>query len=144
MQHSIKAVGLIKSFEGCRLAAYQDQGGVWTIGWGHTGPEVVRGMLCTVVEASAWLDQDLARVDAGLSRLVKVDLNQNQWDALVDFAFNLGLGALERSTLLRDLNEADFVTAALQFPLWDHVNGLMVPGLLARRKAEMRLFNGGA
>jgi len=141
MTYSEGAVRLVKMFEGCRLRAYQDQGSVWTIGWGHTGPDVVRGMTCTIAQANNWLEEDLAKVDAGLRRLVTIPLNQNQYDAVADFVFNLGLGALEHSTLLRDLNDGDFVTAALQFPLWDHVGGVVVPGLLNRRKAEMRLFN---
>ncbi|PRP71817.1 lysozyme [Chromobacterium amazonense] len=86
------------------------------------------------------MQQDLAKFEVGVSRLVKVQLRQNQFDALVSFSYNLGLGSLQSSTLLRLLNAGDYAGAAGQFILWDKAGGKAVPGLLARRQAEQALF----
>jgi lysozyme len=131
---------LTKQFEGLRLTAYQDQVGVWTIGYGHTGREVHGGMIITEDQADVLLHSDVAGAVACVNRAVTANITQCQFDALVDFTFNLGYGRLLGSTLLRDINAGEFDLVSPQFLLWDHAGGVVVPGLLARRKAERDLF----
>ena len=132
---------LTKTFEGCVLAAYADQGGVWTIGYGHTGPSVHAGMTITQEQAEIFLESDVAAAVHAVNRLVTAPINQNQFNALVDFAFNLGIAALANSTLLRDINAGNFTSAAPQFLVWDHCRGVVNAGLLRRRQAEQTLFS---
>lgn len=131
---------LTEQFEGLRLSAYQDQVGVWTIGYGHTGPEVHGGLILTEDQADTLLHSDVAAAVSCVNRAVTANITQNQFDALVDFVFNLGCGALLSSTLLRYINAGEFDLAAPQFLLWDHAGGVVVQGLLTRRQAEMTLF----
>ena len=129
-----------RKFEGLRLTAYADSGGTWTIGYGHTGLYIRAGMTITREQAEKYLAEDAARAAAAVNRLVKVPLTQNQFDALVDFTFNLGPGALSGSTLLRHLNNGDFAAARAQFERWVHAGGVPLPGLVRRRRAEAELF----
>lgn len=138
-----KGLALTEQFEGCRLTAYQDQVGVWTIGYGHTGPEVCAGMTITAEEAEALLEKDIRSAAECVNNLVSVRLTQEEFDALVDFVFNLGAGAFQRSTLLRQLNAGNFAAAAAQFAIWDRAGGEVVAGLLRRRQAETALFQQG-
>jgi lysozyme len=131
---------LTKQFEGLRLAASQDQVGVWTIGYGHTGPEVHGGLVITQDQADILLHSDVAGAVACVNRAVTANIFQHHFDALVDFVFNLGCGRLLGSTLLRHVNAGEFDLAAPQFLLWDHAGGVVVQGLLTRRQAEMTLF----
>jgi lysozyme len=131
---------LIQSFEECKLASYQDQHGVWTIGWGHTGPYIGPGMTCTQSEADTWFASDVLWAVEGVRRYTDVPLNQNQFDALTSFVFNVGVGGEEHSTLCKDLNASDYAGAAAQFLRWDHINGVVSAGLLRRRQAEQALF----
>jgi lysozyme len=133
-------LALTKSFEGLNLSAYADQGGVWTIGYGHTGLGIHAGLEITQAEADTFLMSDVAGAVAGVNRMVTGNIGQNHFDALVDFAFNLGRVSLSQSTLLRFVNANDFASAAPQFLLWDHIKGVVIPGLLRRRQAEMDLF----
>ncbi|HEY1809687.1 MAG TPA: lysozyme [Acidobacteriaceae bacterium] len=139
--YSGKGLALTEQFEGCRLTAYQDQVGVWTIGYGHTGPEVCAAMTITSEDAQALLARDVSNAAAFVNKIVQVQITQEEFDALVDFVFNLGVGSFERSTLLRLLNAGDFASAAAQFALWDRAGGAFVAGLLRRRQAETALFN---
>lgn len=138
MNHSPKAVGLVKEFEGCRLTAYQDQRGIWTIGFGHTPAN--ENQVCTEEQADAWLDADLKVADAAVNRLVNVVLTQNQFDALVSFVFNVGSGNFQTSTLLRLLNSGQSVLAAMEFLKWVHAGPIVSAGLQRRRAAEQALF----
>ncbi len=131
---------LIESFEGLELTAYQDMVGVWTIGYGHTGVDVKPGLRISAAQAEALLAADLVRFEQGVARLVTFVLNQHQFDALVSFSFNLGLGSLKNSTLLKLLNAGDVTAAAEQFLRWDKAGGGQVAGLLRRRQAERTLF----
>lgn len=131
---------LTKQFEGLRLTAYQDQAGVWTIGYGHTGREVHGGLIITNDQADILLHSDVAGAVACVNRAVTANIFQSRFDALVDFVFNLGCGRLLGSTLLRHVNAGEFDLAAPQFLRWDHAGGMVLPGLLTRRKAEMTLF----
>ncbi|MGA7524413.1 MAG: lysozyme [Acidobacteriaceae bacterium] len=136
-------LALTEQFEGCRLTAYQDQTGVWTIGYGHTGQEVCAGMTITLEQAQALLAKDVSSAAGFVNQIVVVALTQQEFDALVDFVFNLGAGTFEHSTLLRLLNAGEFAAAAGQFALWDHAGGAVVAGLLRRRQAETAMFNEG-
>lgn len=140
MNISANGVKLIQQFEGLRLKAYQDAVGVWTIGYGHTGPDVTPGLVISQAQADALLARDLNRFETGVSRLVSVPLNQNQFDALLSFSYNLGLGSLQNSTLLRLLNQRDYAGAGAQFPRWNKAGGKVLPGLTRRRAAEQALF----
>lgn len=140
MIHSDKAVEIIKEFEGCRLKAYQDQNNVWTIGYGHTGSEAYESNVITLSEAVALLNTDLAVSDRAVSRLVKVDINQNQFDALVSLVFNIGQGHFSTSSCLHLLNAKDFKRAALHLLLWNKAAGIEDKGLKRRRLAEKALF----
>lgn len=138
--YSDAGFALTKKFEGLRLTAYQDQVGVWTIGYGHTGREVHGGLVITQDQANLLLESDVAGAVACVNRAVSIPIAQCQFDALVDFVFNLGCARLLGSTLLRYVNAGEFDLAAGQFPLWDHAGGVVVAGLLARRNAEVQLF----
>jgi lysozyme len=139
MKTNRAGLDLIKQFEGLRLKAYQDSVGVWTIGYGHT-KGVKAGMTINETTAEAFLVNDLESAEADVARLVKIDLNANEHAALVSFVFNLGGGALSRSTLLRKLNTGDRLGAASEFQKWVKAGGVTLAGLVKRRKAERDLF----
>ena len=164
-----EAVELIKSFEGIpdgdpstvNIDAYLDPVGIWTIGWGHAirhGRDFLRGAQnkaiarqlfpggITQAQAETLLRGDLVDTAAAVARLVQVSTDDDQFGALISFAFNVGLGALSKSSLLRLLNAGDFSGAANQFLAWDkgRVGGVLQPlaGLTRRRRAERALFLG--
>jgi len=136
MEYSRIGLHLTEQFEGCKLKAYQDSKGIWTIGYGHTAG-VVPGLTCTQEIADAWLQQDIKWAEAIVNHDVKVPLTQDEFDALVDFVFNCGTGNFEHSTLLKLVNDGQFAEAAQEFQKWDRAGGLIVAGLLRRRLAEM-------
>lgn len=140
MDISQKGIDLIKSFEGCRLSSYKCPAGVWTIGYGHTGCDVKPGHVISQEQADKYLKMDLIVHSNNVSRLVKVPLNQSQFDALVSFEFNVGYGAFNSSTLLRLLNQGKYTDAANQFDRWVYANRKVLPGLVRRRAAEKSLF----
>jgi lysozyme len=140
LTYSKTGLCLTESCEACRCEAYQDQAGVWTIGYGHTGPDVHAGLSITEQQAEALLAQDVKRSAACVNASVTVALTQDEFDGLVDFVFNVGTGAFEKSTMLVDLNKGDFSAAAEQFQMWDHAGGKVVAGLLRRRTQEAQLF----
>ena len=140
--YSDAGFALTKLFEGLRLTAYQDVAGVWTIGFGHTGPDVASGFSITEAEAEVYLHLDLMHAVTCVKRAVTAPLTQNQFDALVDFCFNLGCGTFAHSTLLNYVNTRRMDEAAQQFLLWNHGGGKINPGLTRRRKAEAQLFAG--
>ena len=131
---------LIKSFEQLRFVAYLDQRGRWTIGWGHTGPEVVEGMTCTPEQAERWFQEDTAWAVKGSDDSIHTNVNQQQFDALVSFTFNIGVGAEAHSTMIKLINQRNLTAAAAEFTKWDHVNGVVNAGLQRRRLAEQALF----
>lgn len=134
---------LKEQLEGCRLTAYQDQVGVWTIEYGHTGPDVMPGLTLAQEQAEKLLARDVSKAAACVNQAVTTPLSQSKFDALVDFVFNLGVGPFTKSTLLRDLNVGNFAGAAAQFDFWDHAGGAVVAGLLRRRQAKTALFSDG-
>ena len=136
---SQEGIDLIKNFEGCRLKAYKCPAGIWTIGYGHTSG-VKEGQVITLEQAEQFLRQDLKRFETSVRNLVTVPIKQNQFDALVSFAYNLGATALSTSTLLKKLNNSDYNGAALEFDRWVYANGNKLNGLIRRRAAEKELF----
>jgi len=140
MQTNQAGLSLIKSFEGCKLKSYQDVVGVWTIGYGSTGPDIKAGMNWTQAQADARLTHDLLKFEAGVTGCVKATLTPNQFSALVCFAYNVGLGNLQSSTLLKKVNASDMTGAAAEFLRWNKAGGAVIPGLTRRRQAESDLF----
>jgi lysozyme len=141
MQYSGAGMALTESFEGCQLAAYQDAGGVWSNGFGNTHG-VVPGSTITMAQAVVDLQSNVQNSVNDVNQLVTVKLTQGEFDALVDFDFNLGRGNLARSTLLVELNAGHFSGAADQFQAWDKCEGAVMAGLLRRRVAETAEFTG--
>ena len=139
-EYSKNGLALTEGFEGLRLQAYQDVAGVWTVGFGHTGSGVRSGLVISQVEAEVLLRSDIAASVSCVNSAVTVALNQNQFDALVDFCFNVGRGNFLRSTLLRKINAGDFSAAAEQFGAWVYAGGEVVFGLVRRREVEAQLF----
>ncbi|MBK3797549.1 muraminidase [Pseudomonas sp. Choline-3u-10] len=139
MQTSQRGIDLIKSFEGLSLTAYKDVVGVVTIGYGTTSG-VKMGDKITKERAEELLRDDVKRFEGYVEQLVKVPLMQGQHDALVSFTYNLGPGALEKSTLLDQLNRGDYHSAAEQFGRWVKAGGKTLAGLVRRRAAERALF----
>ena len=151
MKLSEKGEKLIKSFEGLRLAAYRDVAGVWTIGYGstryHDGRTVRPGdKLQSDVQATALFTNTLGQYEAAVNNYVKVQLTQNQFDALVSFTYNEGTCALKESTLLKKLNQKDYQGASDQFLLWNKITDphtghkVECDTLTSRRFAERKLF----
>lgn len=141
-KYSDAALALTKQFEGLRLHAYQDTAGVWTVGYGHTGRDVKPGRCVSEFEAEVLLRTDLREAIACVNQALEVEVEQHQFDALVDFCYNTGRGSFTRSSLLGKVNLEDFEGAAVQFGLWVNVDMKPVPGLVRRRAAEANMFRG--
>ena len=143
MKLSDRGLSLIKEFEGLELEAYQDIAGIWTIGYGHT-EKVTPGQVISQVQANDLLRQDIAPREYAVRDLVTVPLNQNEFDALVSFVFNVGVSAFGGSTALKRLNKEDRQGAAEALTWWNKatVDGVLRPvnGLTRRRAAEKALF----
>jgi lysozyme len=137
-------IELINSFEKCILEAYKCPAKVFTIGYGHTGfvdgKPITDGMKITETKAIELRTKDLEKFEKSVSSLVTVKLNQNQFDALVSFSYNVGVGNLKSSTLLKKLNKGDYIGASKEFIKWNKGGGMVLPGLIRRRKAETELF----
>ncbi len=143
MKLSTAGLQMMMNAEGLRLESYRCPANVLTIGFGHTGPDVVEGMVITGDQASRLLRDDLHFAEIGVRTYATVPLTQGQFDSLVDFAFNCGIGALRSSTLLKKLNSRDYLGASEEFHKWDMAGGKHLPGLARRREAEKELFIGG-
>lgn len=151
MRTSLAGTALLEDLEGEKLTAYKCSADVWTIGYGTTvypdGRKVQQGDKITLSQARSYLQNDLRKFEAQVDRLVQVPLTQNQFDALVSFTYNVGGGALEKSTLLKKLNAGDYGGAAKQFMRWNKVRNKKTgklefnQGLHNRRKREMELFS---
>lgn len=139
--YSQSGLELTEAFEGCVLAAYWDATGkVWTIGFGHTGKEVVDGLVWTRAQAEYALSLDIGWASAVVNKLVEPDINQHQFEALVDFVFNDGAGNFAKSSLLKLVNAGDNEAADLEFMKWVYSGGKILSGLVKRRMAEAKLF----
>ena len=144
MKISAAGIELLKQFEGCRLTAYQDSVGVWTIGFGTT-TGVKEGQTISQVKAEEYLRFDLAIFEKAVTESLKVPVNQNQFDALVSFTYNVGVSAFRSSNLLNLINEkTDKKVVAAEFSKWVKAGNQTLPGLVSRRKAESELFLKGA
>jgi lysozyme len=139
MNISQNGMNMVKKFEGCELHAYQDIVGVWTIGYGHTAG-VKSGQVITQAQADKMFADEITQFASKVASLIKVPVNQNQFDALVSFAYNLGVQALADSSLLKYVNAKNFTAAADEFPKWCHARGKLNQGLLTRRQIEEKLF----
>lgn len=145
-QRDISELGFhfIREFEGFEAKAYLDTGGVWTIGFGTikypNGKRVVKGDVCTQSEAEQWLKNDSKWVDACLDKHIKVNVTQNQFDALGSFVYNVGETAFIKSTMLTLINQNSMTAAASQFDRWVFDNGKRIQGLVNRRAKERKLF----
>lgn len=141
MKINQSGINLIKQFEGCRLVAYLCPANVWTIGYGHTGKEVRRGLVWTQQKANLALTIDLSKFEIEVDNLVKSELNDNQFSALISFAYNLGSSALRNSTLLKLVNaNPNNPAIATEFMKWVKAGGIVLPGLQRRRQAESELY----
>ena len=134
-------VTLVQHFEGLRLSAYLDVAGVKTIGYGHTGTDFALSDTWTEEQCENAMRRDLAFACAAVDKLVKVELTQGQYDALADFCYNAGAGKLAGSTLLRLTNAGRLDEAAEEFPKWCRAGNQVLRGLVARRNAELNLWN---
>lgn len=136
---------LLKKFEGCKLKAYRCPANVCTIGYGHTSaagaPEVTDGMTITQSRAEEILKVDILKYERAVEDLVKVELTQNQFDVLVDFAYNAGVGALKSSTLLKKVNAGKFDDVPAELMKWTKGGGKVLPGLVRRRQAAVVWWN---
>ena len=146
MKISSTGVALLHYFEGCELSAYPDpatNGDPWTIGYGCTGPGIVRGLSITQSEADALFAKMLtSEFEPGVSSAFNLPITQGQFDACVCLAFNIGIGKFKASTLVRMFNAGNVAGAADQFLRWDKAAGQSMKGLRRRRAAERAVFNG--
>lgn len=136
---SASALNLIKEFEGCKLTSYQDAGGTWTIGYGHT-KGVTEIDIISSAQAEALLVKELKEYENYVRKLVKVPLFQYQFDALVSWTYNLGPTNLKNSTMLMHLNKGRYDLVPNEMRRWNKVNGKVLEGLVIRREKEARLF----
>jgi len=143
MKYSKNGLHLTEKFEGCRLTSYPDPatgGEPWTIGYGHTGDDVHPNLTITQQQAEDLLMQDVQKAADDVNLKVMTDINQEEFDALVDFTFNCGCGNFNKSTLLKKINEGDIEGASLEFDKWDRAAGKVMTGLVKRRHSETLLF----
>ena len=139
MTYSQACIDLVKRFEGCRLTAYADPIGKWTVGYGHTS-NVSKGDAISQEQADAYLEMDLTQAAHAVNEGVRVPLTQGQFDALCCFVFNVGAARWLGSTLRRLCDQGDFAAAAGEFPKWVHAGKNVLGGLVDRRAAELALF----
>lgn len=145
MNISERGLNLIKEFETCKLDAYMPTpDDVPTIGWGHTGPDVVMGLRWTQEQADAALAHGIKRFEKGVLDAVTAELTQHEFDACVSLAFNIGTGAFKGSTLVKKLNAGDYDGASAEFGRWNKQAGKVLAGLTRRREAERELFEATA
>ena len=146
MKTSDAGLKLIMQFEGLRLKAYRCPAGVWTIGYGHTSaagaPDVRDGMRISAPEAEEILRRDLTGFETAVADLVKKEITQAQFDVLVSFAYNCGVGALKASTLLKRVNARAFDAVPAELMKWTKAKGKELPGLVRRRRAEAAMWRG--
>lgn len=141
---------LLRQLEGCRLTAYPDEGGVWTIGYGHTGPEVVPGLVWTLEHAETELKEEVSSLVNSVFHLVDEPLEQNQLDALTIFVYNIGITHFAGSIVLRKLNEGRYAEVPSEMKRWIYVRNARTRkmvrsgGLVTRRAAEVALWEGTA
>jgi len=131
---------IIKFYESLRLKTYLDTGKVLTIGYGHTGPDVKLGLTISKEKANELFDSDIDKFQDGVNKLLSYSTNENQFSAMVSLAYNIGLGNFKKSSVLRFHNQGQFEKAANSFLLWNKDNGVVLAGLVKRRKSESLLY----
>ena len=136
MTYDLNGLKLTESFEGLRLVAYKDVHGIWTIGYGHTGAGVYSGLVIDTAMADTLLQGDILHAALCVNRLVTHSIDQNQFDALVDFTFNVGIGSFQSSAVLKAVNAGNIAAAAVALMTWDKSGGRVFDGLVRRRTAE--------
>jgi|TARA_R100001530_G_scaffold130055_1_gene100735 lysozyme len=141
MKISQEGIALIKKFEGCELEAYKCPAGVWTIGYGHT-KDVKEGDVINKDEANYLLEEEMIEYEGYINDMVDVPLEQNQFDALTSWVYNLGSSNLMSSTMLTLLNESKYNEIPQQIKRWNKAGGKVLDGLVKRREAEALLFEG--
>lgn len=141
MNISKEGLSLIKKFEGCELEAYLCPAGVWTIGYGHT-KDVKEGDKINKEEADYLLQEEMIEYESYINDFVEVPLNQNQFDALCSWVYNLGPTNLKNSTMLRVLNEEKYADVPQEIKRWNKAGGEVLDGLIKRREAEAKMFLG--
>ena len=139
MKISENGLELIKKFEGCETTAYQDSVGVWTIGFGHT-KGVEEGQTCSIEDAESMLANEMDEYEGYINNMVKVDLQQHEFDALVAWGYNLGPPNLGESTMLKVLNGGQFDRVPEEMNRWTRAGGKILEGLVRRRQAESLMF----
>ncbi len=146
MRMTEQGIALIKAFEGFRDRAYRDPAGILTIGYGHTSaagaPQVTTGLRMSEREAEAVLRDDVGKFSKEVVRLLRVELSDQQFSALVSFTYNVGSENLQRSSVLEAINKKDFASVPRRLALWTKAAGRVLPGLVKRRAAEAALFVG--
>lgn len=143
MSHQIDALGLkiLKGAESCRLTAYQDSTGIWTIGWGAIGIGIIKGLVWTQAQADARLVKDLAQLEAEIDAADgNSATNDNQFSAMTDLAYNIGIGNFLKSSVLRFHRAGLHHDAAAAFGAWNRAGGVVLKGLTDRRAAESALY----
>ena len=139
MKISEDGLELIKKFEGCETTAYQDSVGVWTIGFGHT-KGVEEGQTCSIEDAESMLADEMDEYEGYINNMVKVELQQHEFDALVAWVYNLGPTNLSESTMLKVLNGGQFDRVPDEMNRWTRAGGKILEGLVRRRQAESLMF----
>lgn len=140
MKTGNNGIELIKRFEGFYQDAYLCPANIWTQGYGHTKGIHKNSPRIDEEQAEAFLKEDLQVCESAVARLINIEINQNMFDALVSFVFNLGSGALQRSTLRQKITRYDYEGAANEFTRWNKAGGKVLRGLTLRRLAEKELF----
>ena len=132
---------IVKRFEGCKLKAYRCPAGIWTCGWGSTGHDVTENTVWTQEQADARLEADLKTFLTGVERTSPILKNHpNRLAAVTSFAYNVGMGAYQKSTMRKKIDAEDWAGAEAEFSRWTRAGGRELPGLVTRRKAEAELF----
>ena len=139
MRMNALGLALLRKYETCSLTAYWDIDG-YSIGWGHHSPDITKDTVWTQAQADAALVADIVATEVGMTRLILVNLTDNQWSAIVDFTYNEGQGHLHGSTLLTFLNANHPLQAAAELPKWRYAGGRPNTKLLERRLDEQNLF----
>lgn len=139
IESDIRAIDIVKKYEGLYLEAYLCPAGIPTIGYGHT-LNVRMGQKISEIQADLYLDHDFEEAEEQVKGAVKVPLTPQQLGALTSFVFNLGIGQFKKSTLLKKLNAGDYQGAAREFDKWVFANGKRLLGLIKRRAEERKLF----
>lgn len=133
-------INLIKNYEGLKLTAYQDSVGIWTIGYGETGPLIIPGLVWTKEQAEKSFIKRVKEFADRLTKIIFTSLNDNQFSALVSLAYNVGIANVKKSTLLALINLGDYKGASEEFIKWNKAGGKVLAGLTKRRQAEKELF----